>query len=388
MKLRKLAPKIVQNKVILIRVDFNVPIKNGVVTETTRIEESIPTLKFLLTNGAKRIHILTHIGRPDGKPDPELSTKILVPVIEKFLGEKVEFRPDFSPGKSKIQLHENTRFWPGDEKNDAKFSQEILKNLTPDIFVNDGFAVSHRAHASVVGFAKAIPCYPGFLLEKEILSLSPLLTKKKIPGLAVLVGGVKMETKVPVLRHFAVVAENILVGGGLANTFQVAEGFDVGKSLYEKKEIETAQEVMELAEKEKTGFHLPIDSVCAEDPDSETTLTVPIQDVSGSMKIFDIGPHTVASFVEILQHSKIIIWNGPLGLTEKKPFANGTKMILEAVRKNKSAKAILGGGDTLKMLQKFGVSASEFFHVSTGGSAMLEFLAGDTLPGIEILREK
>ena len=388
MKLRNLSPEVIKNKVVVIRVDFNVPLKNGIVQETTRIEETIPTLKLLLKNGAKKIHILTHVGRPKDGPDPSLSTKNLLPVLEKFLGEKVEHRADLTDGTGKIQLHENTRFWPGDQKSDPTFTDKLLKNLKPDIFVNDGFGVSHRGDASVVGLAKFVPAYPGLLVEKEVEALSPFLTDKKVKGLTVLIGGVKMETKIPVLKHFAKIAENILVGGALANTFEVAQGFDVGASLYEKDFVETAREVMEEAEKYKTGVHLPVDFVCADDMESEKTVDAPIEDVGGDMKIFDIGPHTVASFTEILRYSHTIIWNGPLGVMEKKPFSHGTHGILEAMRKLKAMgiTTILGGGDTLEALKQWQVPSSEFSHVSTGGGAMLEFLAGEKLPGIEILK--
>ncbi|MCF7906012.1 phosphoglycerate kinase [Candidatus Gracilibacteria bacterium] len=388
MKLQKLTPEAVDGKVVVVRTDYNVPLKNGVVVETTRIEESIPTLKFLLENGAKKIHILTHVGRPGGEVVPELSTKQILPSLEKFLGAAVEFRPDYSSGTERVQLHENCRFYPGEKKNDPLLAEEIFKNLHPDIFVLDGFGVAHRGQASVIGLADKVPCYPGFLLEKEIEALSPFLSQEKIPGLTILTGGVKMETKIPVLMHFARTAENILIGGALANTFQVAKGFGIGASLYEEEFVETAREVLAEAEKHRTGVHLPIDVVCADDLESTEAIDVPLEDVSGDMKIFDIGPHTVASFSEILMHSRNIIWNGPLGVIEKKPFAQGTYRMLEVIRKCKSTKTILGGGDTLKALKKWNVAPSEFSHVSTGGGAMLEFLAGDTLPGIEILKSE
>ncbi|MDH3324339.1 MAG: phosphoglycerate kinase [Candidatus Peregrinibacteria bacterium] len=387
MKISKLEPAVVKDKVVVIRVDFNVPLDNGKITETTRIESSIPTLKFLIDNGAKSIHILTHVGRPKGKIVPELSTKVLVSTIEKFLGEKVEYREDFTKGDSLIQLHENVRYWPGETKNDPEFTQLILDGIKPDIFVNDGFAVSHRPHSSVVGVASFVPAYPGVVVESEIKNLSPFLSNEKIPGLTIVVAGAKMETKVGVLRHFAKTAENVLVGGALANTFLAAEGFDVGASLYEESELDNARDVLGLMEQHNTGFHLPIDVICADDINSSETLDMPVEDVTGDAKIFDIGAHSIKSYCEILQHSKVIMWNGPVGCFEKKPFENGTREILKIVSAQKSAKTILGGGDTLDALKKFGVSRDAFSHVSTGGGAMLEFLEGKLLPGIEVLLE-
>jgi phosphoglycerate kinase len=385
MQFKQLTASDVKGKVIVVRADLNVPLKNGRITETTRIDASIPTLKFLLKHGAKRIHLLSHLGRPKGKNVPELSLQVLVSELESRLNMPIEFRKEFTVGKELLQLHENVRFWEEETKNDPQFTRQLLDGLKPEVFINDGFGVSHRAHASVVGLAAYLPSFPGLLVQNEINHLSPFLSTEKIPGLTVVVGGAKMETKINVLRHFARTAENILVGGALANTFLAAEGFDIGKSLYEKNEIENAREVLALVGKYNTGFHLPVDVVCAEAPKDMQSLDVPIEDVSGLMRIFDLGPHSVASFSEILQHSKMIIWNGPVGLFEYKNFENGTHSILKTIASQKSAQTILGGGDTLDALRKFGVSRTAFTHVSTGGGAMLEFLEGKDLPGLEVL---
>lgn len=386
MQTKKLSPAIIKDKNIVIRVDFNVPIANGEVAEKTRIVTAIPTLKYLLENGAKQIHILSHLGRPKGAPEEKYSLKVVLPHLEKYLGESIEFRSDMTAGESQIQLHENVRFYPGEKTNDPEFIQQILKSLKPDIFINDGFAVSHRAHASVVGLGSFLPSYAGLLLQKEIEALSPFLQNEKVPGLTIVIGGAKMETKVPVLKHFSKTAENIIVGGALANTFLVAQGFDVAESLYESEAIETAREILKTAENNGTGFHVPLDVVCADNPDAEETIIIPVEDVAGSMKIFDIGPKTVSSYKEILSHSQTIVWNGPVGFFEKDAFASGTREILKTIAAQKSAKTVLGGGDTLEALNKFGVEASAFSHVSTGGGAMLEFLEGKELPGIDILK--
>ncbi|MCF7846899.1 MAG: phosphoglycerate kinase [Candidatus Gracilibacteria bacterium] len=385
MKIKTLAPEQVKNKVVLVRVDFNVPIKNGVVQDSTRILEALPTIKFLLKNGAKRVHLLAHLGRPKGEAKPEFSLRPVAAKLEELLKKLVEFRPDFTAGNGEVQLHENVRFDPREKKNDPAFAQEILENTGAEVFVNDGFGVSHRAHASVVGFAKKVPCLAGKLVQKEIEALSPFRSDQKMPGLSILAGGVKMETKVAVLRHFATTAENILLGGALGTTFLAAQGFDVGESLYEPEQFETAREILEIAKKNQTAIHLPVDVECADDPDGESVY-VPIEDVTGSMKIFDIGPRTIASFREVLTHSQTVIWNGPMGFFEKQPFDNGTTDLARTLTKLSDVQTILGGGDTISAIAHANVPAAAFTHISTGGGAMLEFLEGKALPGIEVLK--
>lgn len=386
MKLKTLTPDVVKGKIVIIRVDFNVPIQDGKITEETRIRTAVPTIKFCLESGAKRIHIFSHLGRPKGKPADKYSLKVVVPSLEKYLDETVEFRTDFTIGHNQVQLHENVRFHVGEKSNDPDFIQEMMKDIKPDVFINDGFAVSHRAHASIIGLGSFLPSYPGFLVQKEIEALSPYLQTEKMEGLTIVIGGAKMETKVPVLKHFAKTATNIIVGGALANTFLVAQGFGVAKSLYEKEVIDTARAILNEAEKNKTGFHGPVDVICGEAPDSTETIDIPVEDVIGDMKIFDIGQQTIKSYQEIIRHSKVIIWNGPVGFFEKDPFANGTREILKSIAAQKSAKTILGGGDTLEAISKFGVDTSAFSHISTGGGAMLKLLEGGELPGIEILK--
>jgi phosphoglycerate kinase len=385
MQTTKLTAGHVKDKIVAIRVDFNVPLKNGKVSENTRIVESIPTLKFLLDNGAKRIHILSHLGRPKGINDPQLSLALVLPELEAQLGETVEFRGDFTPGQSQIQLHENVRFYDGEKKNDPAFIQELL-NLGAEVFINDGFAVSHRGHASVIGLASYLPAFPGFLLQKEIDHLTPFLSDKKMPGLAVVVGGAKIETKVKVLEHFAKTADNILIGGALANTFLAAQGQNVGASFYEDDQLEVAQRILKDAEKNNTTIYLPVDVTCGEAMDSAQTVTVSLEGVSDDNRIFDIGPETIKNYQAVLNKSQTIIWNGPLGCFEYPGFAAGTKQVLKTIAALKSTQTILGGGDTLDALKKFGVNKSAFTHVSTGGGAMLEFLEGKELPGIEVLK--
>ncbi|PID70264.1 phosphoglycerate kinase [bacterium DOLZORAL124_38_8] len=377
-----------QDKVVLIRADLNVPIKDGKISENTRVKASLPTIEYCLEHGAKQVHILSHLGRPKGEYNSQFSLEIVSDELTKLLEQPVFFAENFDANTTEHQvvLHENIRFYPGEKQNDEAFIQQILDATKADIFVNDGFGVSHRAHASVVGFAGKIPCVAGKLVESEVEHLSPFLSDKKIAGLTVLVGGAKMETKVAVLKHFARTAENICIGGALANTFLAAKGFDVGESLYEEAEIKTAQEVLAIAEQHQTGFHMPIDVIAADEIDGKA-LDFPREDISGSLKIFDLGPHTVSSYKEVLEHSKTVIWNGPFGLYEKDAYRNGTEKIAQFLAQNKDLQTILGGGDTLDALKKFSIDQSEYTHVSTGGGAMLEFLEGKKLPGIEVVKK-
>lgn len=381
-----LATADVKDNVIVIRVDYNVPVKDGKVTESTRIKESIETLEYLLKHGAKRIHILSHLGRPKGAFEEAYSLKPIIPVLEQLLGETVEFREDFSAGAGLIQLHENVRFYPGEKTNDAEFVASLYKNLSPDLFILDGFGVSHRAHASVVGLANHVPAYAGFLLEKEIKYLSPFLSETKKEGLTLIVGGAKIETKIGVLNHFTKTADNIILGGALSNTFLAARGYDVGQSLYEEDKLDIAREIRQNADIYHTGIHKPIDVVVADEYDAEETATIPVEDICGDMKVFDVGPHSIASFKEIIKHSKTVIWNGPVGCFERKPFENGTREILEYLAGLDNVQTIVGGGDTLSAIKKFNIDTSKFTHVSTGGGAMLEFLEGTMLPGIAIVQ--
>ncbi len=383
--IKTLTPELVKDKVVAVRVDFNVPIKDGKITEDSRIVLAMPTLQFLIQNGAKRVHILTHLGRPKGQIVPELSTKILIPRVEKLLGEQVSFRSDFTALETRVQLHENTRFWKAEKENDTNFAKQIRDGLEVDLFVLDGFSVAHRAHASVVGLPElGVETCAGRLLESEIKHLEPFRSEDRIQGLCVVVGGAKMETKVVILKHFAKTAENIILGGALANTFLAAEGYNIGESLYEEGQIETAREVLELAEEHKTGIHLPIDVQVASSTQNPS-MDVPIEDIVGDMKVFDIGPHSIASFSEIISHSHTVIWNGPVGLSETPPFDKGTTGIAKAIEKNEELKSIIGGGDTVGALKTLGFSTERFTHVSTGGGAMLEFLEGKELPGVKVV---
>lgn len=386
----------VKGKRVLLRVDFNVPIceRRGVVTDNTRIQASLPTVKYLVDHFAKVI-VMSHLGRPEGKVKENLRLCKVAKEFSKLSGYKVkklnyligrDVKDEISKMKNgDILVLENTRFYKEEELNDPKFVKKLAS--LGDIFVSDAFGVVHRKHASTAGIADYLPSYAGLLLEKEIRSLNPLLRDPKRP-LTLIVGGSKIATKIGVLQNFMDKTDYFLIGGGLANTFLYAAGYNVGRSLCEIDKKEVAQEIMLEAEKKKKHFILPNDViVSSEISDNAETLCVPVQSVEGDMKILDIGLMTITRFLDIIKKSKTIVWNGPMGLCELKPFSNGTKQIAKAVAES-DATTILGGGDTLEVIRKFGLSFDNFTHVSTGGGAMLEFLAGEKLPGIEVLKKK
>ena len=395
MKVRSIRKANVSGKRVLMRVDFNVPLEKGKVMDDTRIRETLPTIKYLLQKKAIVI-LMSHLGRPDGKivnglrldPIAKQLSKLLKKPVKKLddcIGPKVEKAvAAMKPGQ--VVLLENTRFYPHEEKCGDAFSEALAK--LGEIFVVDAFGTAHRAHSSTYGVAKYLPAYAGFLMEKEVTALSGLMEKTARP-LTLIIGGAKIDTKIGLIRSFINKADYFLIGGGLANTFMAAEGFDVGKSLYEANKVELAQEIMLEAEAMKENFVLPVDVVVADEiSDKATALCVPIEDVEGDMKILDIGKRTLVDFVKVINKSKTIVWNGPVGLFEKKPFAHGTHAIARALASAKKAKTILGGGDTVDAINYFKISEKKFTHVSTGGGAMLEFLEGTMLPGVEIVLEK
>lgn len=392
--------KLVQNaevhgKVVLLRVDFNVPLKNGKVKDDTRIVQTLPTIEYLLENGAKII-LVSHLGRPDGKAVSELRMAPVADYLARLLKRPVQkmsecigLKVQQAVKKMKegdMLFLENIRFYPGEEKNSPAFAKDLAK--LADLFVSDSFATAHRAHASTVGVAKYLPAYAGFLMQKEIENLSALLKDVKHP-LTLITGGAKIDTKIGLLENFLDKADYFLMGGGLANTFLAAAGYDVGESLCEKDKLSVAQDIMLRAENLEKTFVLPTDVIVADEiSDSADTVDLPADDVMGDMKILDIGTRTVRKFASIIKKSKTVIWNGPVGLSECKPFSKGTVAIAKALVETKGLKSILGGGDTIDAIKRLGFSEAHFSFVSTGGGAMLEFLEGARLPGVEILLEK
>lgn len=393
MNLKTLQDAEVQGKTVLLRVDYNVPLENGKITNDTRIKESLPTIQYLLKEGAKLI-IMSHLGRPKGEVKEKLrlnpiaerlSTLIKHPVIkvDSCVGEEVE-QAVSALNAGDILMLENTRFHAEEKKNEFMFSKTLASYA--DIFVSDAFGTVHRAHASTVGVAEHIPAYAGFLVEREIEALSPLLHEPAKP-LVLVMGGAKIDTKIGVMKNYLDKADKILVGGGIANTFIKARGFDVGKSLCQEDKLEIAQEILLETRKEGATCEIvmPEDVIVADEiSDDAITADAKLTGIEGEMMILDVGDESLKKYMNILEGAKTVIWNGPIGLYEKQPFANGTKCIAEKIA-NIDAKTYLGGGDTIDAINRFGQVKESFTHVSTGGGAMLEFLEGKELPGIKVL---
>jgi phosphoglycerate kinase len=381
----------VKGKRVLVRVDFNVPIKEGKVKDTTRITETFPTLEYLLKNNAKVI-LMSHLGKAKGKPDPEFSLAPVAKKLEELSKYKVAFVNDcgsdeavemskkMEPGT--ILLVENTRFYPGEEKNDPEFAKKLAR--LGDVYVNDAFGTAHRAHASTEGVAKLFPVVAsGFLMQKEIDALGKILKTPERPFIAV-VGGAKVSSKIDVLNNLLPIVDGVIIGGGMAFTFLKAKGMQVGKSLVEDDKLEIAKTIMKKADELKKKLYFPTDVVVALEM-TETALktTKKIGDMKADEAGYDIGPETVKSFSEVLKSAKTVLWNGPMGVFEMKNFEDGTKVIADVIA-NLKAVTIVGGGDSVAAVQKYGLK-SKMTHVSTGGGASLEFLEGKALPGIAAL---
>lgn len=393
MKIRSVKNVDVADRKVLVRVDFNVPLEDGKVADDTRIKATLPTLRYLIDHRAKVI-LLTHLGRPEGKSDPELKldpvakelSKLLTKEVKKLddcIGDEVEKAVHELPS-GHVLLLENTRFHPEETANDPEFCKKLA--ALGDILVIDSFGTAHRKHASTYGIAEHLPAYGGFLIEKEVDALSALM--KDVPRpFTMIMGGAKIETKIGLMKKFITQADHFLVGGGLANTFLAAKGYNVGESLCETDKLDIAQEIMIEAETLKDEFHLPNDVLVADEAKEDaSTLDIPVDDIIGDMKVFDIGRQTIERFEEVIKKSKTIVWNGPMGLFEMDNFSRGTRHVAVAVAKA-DAKTIIGGGDTIDAVKEFGINLDDFSHVSTGGGAMLQFLEGTSLPGIEIIAE-
>ncbi|MDD3862134.1 MAG: phosphoglycerate kinase [Candidatus Gracilibacteria bacterium] len=386
----------IKGKKVLLRVDFNVPIskETGEIQDDTRIVEALNTINYLRLKGAKLI-IMSHLGRPDGEVKEELRLTKIAQHLEKLLEVKVkkldqvignEVKKAISEMKDgEIIMLENLRFHSEEEKCEENFTKE-LANLG-EIFVNDAFGTAHRKHSSTAGIANYLPAYGGLLIDKEIRELAPLLTESIARPLTMIFGGSKIDTKIGIIKNFINKADYFLIGGGLANTFLNAAGYNTGQSLCEKEKLHIAQEIMLECEKNREKLILPKDVVVAGEVNDEAeTATVPVQDVLGDMKILDIGRLTADRYCEVIQKSGTVIWNGPLGVTEYKPFQNGSRMIADCLA-NHPCTSIIGGGDTADCIKKLNIPVKAFTHISTGGGACIEFLEGKSLPGIEILEK-
>ena len=364
---------------VLVRDDLNVPMKNGRITDDTRIGAARPTLDKLKAMGARTV-VMSHLGRPKGKPNPELSLR---PVAEKmgirFVDDCLEPVGELREGE--VALLENVRFYPGDEADDPEFARRLAAHAEDGIYVNDAFAASHRSHASVVGVATYLPAYAGLLMLSELEALHRALDEPRRPLVAV-VGGAKVSTKAGVLRHLLTRVETVIVAGAMANTFFKARGAEVGASLVEDDAIEEAGEVERDA---GDKLVLPVDSIVARKPEpGETTRTAGVDGIDPGWMILDIGPRSIELFRARLSGAGTIVWNGPVGVAEVPEFATGTRAIGAAIAAS-GAYSLVGGGDTAAAVERLGLSG--FSHISTGGGATLEAMEGKELPGVAVLKD-
>jgi phosphoglycerate kinase len=384
-----------KGKRVFLRVDFNVPLDEECkIRDDSRIKAALPTLNYLLEQKAKVV-VASHLGRPKGEYIPEFSLKPVSERLSELIPQEVILAPDVigeevlklkkELKENQILLLENLRFHKGETANDSSFAQLLAQEV--DYYVNDAFGAAHRSHASVVGIAQYVrKSAAGFLLEKEVDYLSKAVHSPSKPYVAIL-GGAKVSDKIPVIENLLNKADSILIGGAMAYTFFKAQGFEVGRSLVEEDKIELARLLLDRAQEEKVNFYLPSDHIVAaeKEPDTEVK-TVDSPPVPPDLMGLDIGPKTVGEYSEIISEAKTIFWNGPMGVFEIEKFSQGTMKIAQAVASSR-ALSIVGGGDSVAAVYKAGVS-EKISHISTGGGASLEFIANETLPGLEVLSEK
>jgi phosphoglycerate kinase len=379
---------------VLLRIDLNVPMENGAVADATRIERAAPTIAEIAGKGGKVI-LLSHLGRPQG-PDPKLSLKPIVDAVSRILARPVKFASDCIGPKAEVAVRslqdgeilclENTRFYPGEEKNDPAFVAALAK--LGDIWVNDAFSAAHRAHASTEGLGHRLPAYAGRAMQAELEALESALDAPRHP-VAAIVGGAKISTKLAMLGNLLDKVDILVIGGGMANTFLAAEGKPVGRSLAEHDRVATARDILELAAVKNCEIVLPVDAVIAQELAAHAPSRVVSVDAVGDRDlILDIGPRSIEHAVSALARAKTLVWNGPLGAFEVEPFDTGTVEVAEAAAELTELGKLVsgaGGGDTVAALNNAGV-AERFSYVSTAGGAFLEWLEGKALPGVQVLK--
>jgi len=387
-----------RGKRVFIRVDFNVPLKDGVVTDDTRIRETLPTLKLAMEKGG-RLVLASHLGRPKGGPDAKYSLKPAAKKLEELLGKPVAFAADCvgpdAEAKSKalkdgdVLVLENVRFHPEEEKNDERFSKQLAA-LCDGVFVCDAFGSAHRAHASVVGITKFVKqAAAGLLMEKELAYIGKAVSNPTRPFVAIL-GGAKVSDKIEVVENLMKIADAMLIGGGMAYTFLKAQGVCIGKSLVEEDKLDLARKILADVKRENFKLLLPLDNVVTPEFKADApTKIVEVSAIPADQMGLDIGPKTIAAYSAEIAKSKTIVWNGPMGVFEMPAFAKGTLAIAQAVAAATTAGAIsiVGGGDSVAAIHQSGL-AGKISHISTGGGASLEFLGGRKLPGVEALSNK
>ncbi len=385
----------VQGKRIIARCDFNVPMKDGAITDDIRIVAALPTIKYLVEQGAKVI-LMSHMGRPDGEPNMKYTLKPVADRLSELLGQEVLFIS--SPvvvddevkaaaeglAEGQVMLLENVRFRKEETKNGADFAKELAS--LADIFVNDAFGTAHRAHSSTAGVADYLPAVSGFLIEKEVEFLGNAVENPKRPFVAIM-GGAKVGDKIPVIENLLKKVDTLIIGGGMSYTFYKAEGLEIGTSILDKDSLELAPQLLKKAEEAGVKMLLPIDVVVADDFNNDAKSAIVDKDaIPADMMGMDIGPKTVELYKAAIAEAETIVWNGPMGVFEMENFAKGTRAIAEALAESKAV-TVIGGGDSAAAVEQFGL-ADKMTHISTGGGASLEFLEGKILPGVAVLEDK